>query len=152
MIAGDAKLERVKHIGPKAIILSGGPNSVHEGSSPTLPEGFFEYTDTSKIPVLGICYGMQLLAFALGGKVMASPTGGEFGRMAIKQQASSLLYKGEPTDTQEVWMSHGDDVVELPDGFTCAAKSMQGVTVAIEDSKRRLFGLQVGTIHDASQP
>lgn len=143
MISGDSDLERVKHIAPKAVILSGGPNSVHEGSSPSLPEGFFEYTDSSSIPVLGICYGMQLIAHSLGGKVTTSPSGGEFGRMAIKQEASSTLYADEPNETQQVWMSHGDDVTELPTGFVCAAKSMQGITVAVEDPKRRIFGLQV---------
>lgn len=142
MISGDSDLERVKHIAPKAIILSGGPNSVHEGTSPALPAGFFEYTDSSSIPVLGICYGMQLICHTLGGTVKTS-SGGEFGRMAIKQEALSVLYADEPSDTQQVWMSHGDNVEELPAGFMCAAKSLQDVTVAIEDPKRQIFGLQV---------
>ena len=148
MISGDTDLDRVKGISPKAIILSGGPNSVHEGTSPGLPAGFFDYTDSTSIPVLGICYGMQLIAHTLGGTVKTSPTGGEFGRMAIKQQASAVLYAEEPSDTQQVWMSHGDDVVELPSGFVCAAKSMQDITVAIEDPKRRIFGLQVLDKHN----
>lgn len=149
MISGDTDLERVKGISPKAIILSGGPNSVHEGTSPGLPAGFFEYTDSTSIPVLGVCYGMQLIAHILGGTVETSSTGGEFGRMAIKQEASAVLYAGEPSDTQQVWMSHGDNVVKLPSGFVCAAKSMQDVTVAIEDPKRRIFGLQVLYQHDS---
>jgi GMP synthase (glutamine-hydrolysing) len=143
MISGDNDLDRIKHVAPKAIILSGGPNSVHEGTSPSLPAGFFDYTDSASIPVLGICYGMQLIAHVLGGTVKPSATGGEFGRMAIKQEVSSVLYADEPSDTQQVWMSHGDNVEELPAGFSTAAKSLQDVTVAIEDPKRQIFGLQV---------
>lgn len=118
-------MDRVKHIDPKAIILSGGPNSVHEGTSPVLPAGFFEYTDSKELPVLGICYGMQLIAHTLGGKVEPSPSGGEFGRMSMKTEPQSTLFADEPSDTQTVWMSHGDDAVELPTGFVCAARSMQ---------------------------
>lgn len=125
MISGDTDLARIKHIDPKAIILSGGPNSVHEGTSPVLPAGFFEYTDSNKLPVLGICYGMQLIAHTLGGKVAPSPSGGEFGRMSMKTEPKSTLFADEPSDTQAVWMSHGDDAVQLPPGFTCAARSMQ---------------------------
>lgn len=125
MISGDTDLDRIKHISPKAIILSGGPNSVHEGTSPVLPAGFFEYTDSNSLPVLGICYGMQLIAHTLGGKVAPSPSGGEFGRMSMKTEPKSTLFSEEPSDTQTVWMSHGDDAVELPKGFVCAAKSMQ---------------------------
>lgn len=150
MISGDSDLQRVKHISPKAVILSGGPNSVHEGTSPGLPAGFFDYTDSASIPVLGICYGMQLIAHTLGGTVKTSPTGGEFGRMAIKQEASTVLYADEPSDTQQVWMSHGDDVVHLPSGFVCAAKSLQDVTVAIEDPKRHIFGLQVSSSYSCT--
>eukprot|EP00892_Ulva_mutabilis_P010497 jgi/Ulvmu1/781/UM010_0155.1 len=142
MISGDSDLERIKHIDPKAIILSGGPNSVHEGTSPLLPAGFFEYTDSQKLPVLGICYGMQLIAHTLGGKVAPSPSGGEFGSMSMKTDKASTLFAEEPSDTQTVWMSHGDDAVELPKGFSCAARSMQDIVVAIEDPARRLFGLQ----------
>ena len=61
--------DRIKAASPKAIILSGGPNSVHIEGAPRLPEGFFEYVDSQKIPVLGICYGMQLLVHELGGKI-----------------------------------------------------------------------------------
>lgn len=125
MISGDTDIERIKHIGPKAIILSGGPNSVHEGTSPVVPAGFFEYTDSNALPVLGICYGMQLIVHTLGGKVAPSPSGGEFGRMSMKTETKSTLFAEEPSDTQTVWMSHGDDAVELPKGFVCAAKSMQ---------------------------
>jgi GMP synthase (glutamine-hydrolysing) len=142
MISGDTDLARIQKICPKAIFLSGGPNSVHEGDSPTLPNGFFEYIDSNSIPVMGICYGMQLLVHCLGGKVEASPNGGEFGSMPIVIERGSTLFSTETSKEQVVWMSHGDDATALPPGFECVAKSKQGCQVAIEDSERKLFGVQ----------
>jgi GMP synthase (glutamine-hydrolysing) len=142
VISGDTDVERVTKVAPKAIFLSGGPNSVHEGGCPTLPDGFFEYTTAANIPVLGICYGMQLMTHLLGGKVEVAPDGGEFGSMPIIIESGSTLFAHETTFEQTVWMSHGDNATKLPTGFKCVAKSKQGATVAIEDTQRKLFGLQ----------
>lgn len=135
--------ERIKETNPKVIILSGGPNSVHVEGAPRLPEGFFEFCDEKNIPVLGICYGMQLLVHTLGGTVKSAEEGGEYGRMPINVVPESLFYSKEASgSSQLVWMSHGDEAVALPEGFQCIAKSDQGAIVAIEDPKRRFFGLQ----------
>ena len=123
------------------IILSGGPNSVHVEGAPTIPEGFFDHCQAHDIPVLGICYGMQLLVQRLGGSVEAAEKA-EYGRMPVHTVNDSLLFKGEPASSQQVWMSHGDEATKLPDGFACVGKSDAGAVVAIEDPKRKLFGLQ----------
>lgn len=134
--------DRIKENSPSAIILSGGPNSVHVEGAPRLPEGFFEYCTEQKIPVLGICYGMQLLVHLLGGEVKSADEGGEYGRMPINIMPDSLLYEGADGSSQLVWMSHGDEAVKLPDGFVCVAKSEQGAMVGIESPSRKIFGLQ----------
>jgi len=141
MIPGDADLERIRGIAPKAIVLSGGPNSVHEEGCPTVPEGFFDYVTAEGIPVLGICYGMQLMVQRLGGRVEASKNGGEFGRMPILIQPESVLF-GDDCEAQSVWMSHGDEAVELPEGWRCIALSESGARVAVECAATRMFGLQ----------
>ena len=123
------------------IILSGGPNSVHVEGAPTVPEGFFDHCQARSIPVLGICYGMQLLVQRLGGQVEAADKA-EYGRMPVHTVNDSLLFKGEPGTSQQVWMSHGDEATRLPEGFACVGKSDAGAVVAIEDPARKLFGLQ----------
>lgn len=124
------------------IVLSGGPNSVHEEGSPLLPPEFYDYCQSSGIPLLGICYGMQLLVHQLGGRVETVVDKGEYGRMPISVDGGSLLYAGEASERQSVWMSHGDSATQLPAGFHCVARSEQGAMVAIEDPDRRFFGLQ----------
>jgi GMP synthase (glutamine-hydrolysing) len=125
-------------VAPKVVILSGGPNSVHEPGSPSVPPGFFEYCGTHGVAVLGICYGMQLLVQQLGGTV-APAAKREYGRMPIATVAGALF--AESAD-QLVWMSHGDEAVSLPLGFACVAKSEQGAVVAVECPDRRVYGLQ----------
>lgn len=145
MFPGDASMERIQSVNPRVIILSGGPNSVHVEGSPRVPEGFFPYCEEKGIPVLGICYGMQLIVQMLGGKVEAGQVGGEYGRMPIVIQPGSTLYSyrnADAGDRSNVWMSHGDEAAVLPDGFSCVGRSEQGAVVAIEDPKRRIFGLQ----------
>lgn len=134
--------ERIKDACPKVIILSGGPNSVHVEGAPRLPEGFFAYCAEESIPVLGICYGMQLIVHSLGGTVHTAEAGGEYGRMPINTVAESILYAGETSPTQLVWMSHGDEAAVLPEGFSCVARSEQGAVVGIENPSRNIFGLQ----------
>jgi GMP synthase (glutamine-hydrolysing) len=134
--------ERIQETNPKVVILSGGPNSVHIEGAPRLPDGFFEYCSQRAIPILGICYGMQLLVHSLGGNVKTADAGGEYGRMPINVRADSTLYAGESAPSQLVWMSHGDEAVALPEGFSCVARSEQGAVVAIENPSRSIFGLQ----------
>ena len=123
------------------IILSGGPNSVHVEGAPSVPETFFDHCQTNSIPVLGICYGMQLIVQLMGGEVKPADKA-EYGRMPVHVVRDSVLYGEEMDKMQMVWMSHGDEATRLPDGFACVGKSDAGAVVAIEDPARKLFGLQ----------
>eukprot|EP00897_Mesotaenium_endlicherianum_P009280 jgi/Mesen1/8380/ME000468S07811 len=134
-------LEKIKEQKPTIIILSGGPNSVHEEGSPTLPEGFFEYIKASNISVLGICYGMQLLVQLLGGEVKKADAQ-EYGRMPVKVVKGCKLYGDHAKESQVVWMSHGDEAVKLPEGFDVVATSEQGTIVGIENPALGVYGLQ----------
>lgn len=142
-LSGDSEQSRIEAVQPTVIILSGGPNSVHESESPTLPKSFFEWTASKSIPVLGVCYGMQLIVQVLGGEVKQAAEQ-EYGRMAIKPVKGSQFY-GDGSDAGEeevVWMSHGDEAVRLPEGFKVVAKSSGGTIVGIEAPERHLYGLQ----------
>jgi anthranilate/para-aminobenzoate synthase component II len=132
-IAARAAQERVLEVAPSVVILSGGPNSVHEAGSPTVPPGFFEWAAAAKVPLLGICYGMQLLVQCLGGEV-APAEKREYGRMPIATQPSGLFADAA---SQMVWMSHGDEAKRLPDGFTCVAKSEQASASAAQSRRLR---------------
>ena len=123
------------------VILSGGPNSVHVEGAPTVPEGFFDHCAAQSIPVLGICYGMQLIVQRLGGEVESAEKA-EYGRMPVHTINDSVLYGEEMDATQQVWMSHGDEAKKLPDGFRCVGTSDAGAVVAIEHPERKIFGLQ----------
>ncbi len=117
-------------------ILSGGPASVTDQGAPRLDKGFF----SNGSPVLGICYGMQLLADLFGGRLVKS-TRREYGRANFKTMNSSLLFKGVSKDSQ-VWMSHGDSIESLPADFHLIGSTDSLKTAAIADEKRKLFGLQ----------
>lgn len=125
---------------PQGIILSGGPNSVYGAGAPTLPAAVLE----SGVPVLGICYGLQLLAHGLGGAV-ARGLEREYGAATVEtggwQSTSSPLFAGLPPALQ-VWMSHGDRVERLPDGFFAIAHSANSPLAAIAHATRPLYGLQ----------
>lgn len=143
----DISMDEIREIGPKVVILSGGPESVHVEDAPRLPDGFLDYVEKEGIAVMGICYGMQLLVHELEGEVVSS--NGEYGAMDItiggiqKQSVPSALYGYTSALSREkVWMSHGDEVKQLPAGFSVVATSDQGSIVGIEDAKRKLFGLQ----------
>jgi len=130
--------ERVKAFKPSALILSGGPSSVLEGNCPELN---MEYLEMG-IPVLGICYGMQLLAHNLGGRVVAS-TDREYGRAQFYAQNDSVLFdevkdKGDLT----VWMSHGDRVEALPEGFEPMGKSDSIEFAAMGNVEKKIYALQ----------
>jgi len=130
--------EKVLALQPKAFILSGGPNSVYQPDAPTLPD----YILASGLPVLGLCYGMHLMARALGGHVAPSSQR-EYGRTEVQFSRSRLSSGVQPlTSNFQVWMSHGDKVDQPPPGFTVTATSLNCPIAAMEDSKRRLFALQ----------
>ena len=124
---------------PKAVILSGGPASVLDAGSPRAPEAVF----TAGIPVLGICYGEQLLAIQLGGDV-ASGLDREFGRADLEIAEASPLFDGvwEIGARYPVWMSHGDRVSRLPEGFKRIGFSENAPVAAIADEARRFYGVQ----------
>ncbi|ARN83099.1 glutamine-hydrolyzing GMP synthase [Methylocystis bryophila] len=124
---------------PKAVILSGGPCSVTDEGSPRAPQAIFD----AGIPVLAICYGEQLLAEQLGGKVEAGHHR-EFGRADLEVVTPSPLFEGvwAVGGRHQVWMSHGDRVTRLPDGFAIIGKSENAPFAAIADEKRRFYGVQ----------
>ncbi|MER3445555.1 MAG: GMP synthase (glutamine-hydrolyzing) [Candidatus Dadabacteria bacterium] len=129
-------LERIEEMRPKAIILSGGPASVWDEGSPSLSPNIFSL----KIPILGICYGMQLTAYLLGGRVERS-TKREFGPAEIEVTDGSDIFLNIPQKTR-VWMSHGDKVLELPKGFVSIAKSENSPVASMKDTQSRIFGTQ----------
>jgi GMP synthase (glutamine-hydrolysing) len=123
----------------KGIILSGGPASVHEAASPSADPAIFR----RGVPVLGICYGEQTMCDVLGGKVEPSDHR-EFGRAFLDIQSASALFDGvwAKGERHQVWMSHGDRVVKIPEGFHAIATSEGAPYAAIADEKRRLYGVQ----------
>jgi GMP synthase (glutamine-hydrolysing) len=121
---------------PSAVILSGGPESVYaEGAPRADPALFF-----AGVPVLGICYGLQAMAVALGG-IVGHTQKGEFGRTEAHIEPVSELLRGL-SDRQTVWMSHGDAVVEAPEGFRRTAWTDGSQIAAFEDPLRHLYGVQ----------
>src|SRR5688500_194183 len=133
--AADAAFERLK---PRGIILSGGPSSVMWDDSPRAPQHFFD----AGVPILAICYGQQTMAHQLGGLVAPSENR-EFGRAFIDVVGESVLFDGlwSKGERHQVWMSHGDRVEKLPDGFKVVAQS-EGAPYAIAtDEDRRFFSL-----------
>jgi GMP synthase (glutamine-hydrolysing) len=122
---------------PKGIILSGGPASVHVDGAPSIDHAVFE-TD---VPVLGICYGAQLIAQQLGGEVRRTGSG-EYGRTSLALSGASSLLFGDLPAEQQVWMSHGDSIVAAPLGFAVTATSPGTPVAALEDRDRGVFGVQ----------
>jgi GMP synthase (glutamine-hydrolysing) len=121
---------------PAGIILSGGPASVYADDAVRIDPGILG----AGIPVLGICYGHQLLAQELGGEVTRTDRG-EYGRTALTAEPDSVLLDGQPAE-QSVWMSHRDAVTRAPDGFRVIASTADNPVAAIEDPQRGLFGVQ----------
>ncbi len=133
----DAPAEEVLALNPRAFILSGGPRSVYEPDAPSLPD----YVLASGRPVLGICYGMQLLTHALGGRV-APARRREYGPATLHVTGPDCpLFAGLPAALQ-VWMSHGDRIEAMPPGFRIVAQTDNSPIAAMEHPDRRLFGLQ----------
>jgi len=121
---------------PAAIILSGGPKSVYEVPAPSLDPAIYDLG----IPILGICYGAQLMALQLGGDV-ARTGAGEYGRTTLTRSGPSRLM-GEWASTTDCWMSHGDAIARAPEGFVVSASSPEASVAAMEDSARRLYAVQ----------
>ncbi|MFT5572465.1 MAG: GMP synthase (glutamine-hydrolyzing) [Cryomorphaceae bacterium] len=132
--AYDNDMATIGAFAPTGIILSGGPSTVTEQHTPRAPQGLFEMG----LPVLGICYGLQCMAEALGGQVSTSEKR-EFGHAQVELCADNALIKEV---SQDVWMSHGDKVTELPAGFSAIAKSGNAPLCAIADEKRKFYGVQ----------
>ncbi len=130
------KAEDLKAAAPKGIILSGGPASVYAPGAPKVDKAIFDLG----IPVLGICYGMQLLAHNLGGKVERSNRR-EYGPGKLKVESGLKLFRKLPT-TLDVWNSHGDKITKLPKGFRPLGKTENSPHAVIGDTKRDIYGLQ----------
>src|ERR1700742_3151710 len=128
--------EEVRKRNPKGLILSGGPASGYADGAPKLDPALLELG----IPVLGICYGMQLLALKLGGKVEGAEVG-EFGRSQLTVREHGTLFDGLPAE-QSCWMSHRDTVFEAPPGFTALASSTASPVAAFESAERGVYGIQ----------
>jgi GMP synthase (glutamine-hydrolysing) len=136
----DIDINKLKKIAPKGIILSGGPSSVYKEGSPQLSDDFYTYISEEKIPVLGICYGLHLLIHQLGGKIEAHDSK-EYGKTKLNIINSKILLdsleKGEV-----VWMSHGDQVKEMPDGFEILAETETCPIAAYGNTEKQIYGVQ----------
>ncbi len=143
--AWDMPAEEIQAFAPKGVILAGGPESVTEGNSPRAPQQVFELG----VPVLGICYGMQTMAEQLGGQVSTSDKR-EFGYAQVRLDSSpSRLLEGIEDHVAnhgglllDVWMSHGDKVTELPEGFTVIASTDSAPIAAMCHPQKKLYGVQ----------
>ena len=136
IVAHHLPLSQILAKEPSAIILSGGPASVYEADAPTIDPEIFN----SGVPIFGICYGFQLQAQSLGGVV--SKTGlSEFGRTALTRKGSSELLDATP-QSFNVWMSHGDSVTQVPEGFNVTASTAGAEIAAYENAQTRSAGVQ----------
>lgn len=137
----DISVERIKELAPKGIILSGGPSSVYESGAPKCDPALFQLD----IPILGICYGMQLISASFGGSVV-NVFHKEFGRAQLKvledcSPQSARLFDGFPLETQ-VWMSHGDQVKGIANDFIALASTSACPNAAVKHKTRPIYGLQ----------
>jgi GMP synthase (glutamine-hydrolysing) len=130
----DAPQEKIMAINPKGFILSGGPSSVYEPGAPYIQKFIIE----TGLPILGICYGMQALTDILGGKVDPS-TEREYGHAIVESLSSNALLPAEPF---QAWMSHGDRITKVPEGFVALAKSGNSPYAAMADPARKYYGIQ----------
>jgi GMP synthase (glutamine-hydrolysing) len=136
LLPHDAPEADVRRLNPRGIILSGGPASVYAAGAPQMPA----WLPSAGLPMLGICYGMQLQAHALGGRVVGMQQR-EFGPATISVERAGALFADLPAD-QPVWMSHGDHIEALPPGFLPMAQSAGAPFAAAGDPERRWYGIQ----------
>ena len=132
----DIDEEKIKLIKPKGIILSGGPDSVTNSYTPRVPQIAFDLN----IPILGICYGMQTLAEQLGGQVISSDQK-EFGYSELQVIEDCILFS-DLGKTLNVWMSHGDQVQDLPDNFDLVAATATAPIAAMQHTSKPIYALQ----------
>ncbi|MFX0548233.1 glutamine-hydrolyzing GMP synthase [Hathewaya histolytica] len=135
IVSNDITVEEIKAKNPKGIIFTGGPNSVYEEGAPRLDKGVFELG----VPILGICYGAQLMSYTLGGKV-STATVREYGKTDVELNSKSLIFNGL-TDKQ-CWMSHTDYISEVPEGFEIVGTTSECPVAAFENKERKLYGVQ----------
>jgi len=136
----DVSIGDLKKVDPKGIILSGGPSSVYEEDSPQLTKNFFSFIKEEKIPVLGICYGLHLIIHQLGGRIKPFKQK-EYGKTELDILKPKKLF--ESLDKREtVWMSHGDQVESMPDGFEVLARTITCPIAAYANERLNLFGVQ----------
>lgn len=136
----DVEPENLQKHNIRAMIFSGGPNSVYDKNAPKLSTKTMEYLEREKIPILGLCYGHQFLSQYYGGKI-AQGNQKEYGYTVIQISNTQNLFEGFSNENK-VWMSHGDKVVELPDDFKITASSENCEIAAFENLKQKIFGLQ----------
>jgi len=136
IVAHDAPLDEIRRRRPAGIVLSGGPASVYEAGAPSVDPALFELG----VPVLGICYGHQLMAQALGGEVAATGRR-EYGGTALHTERAGVLLQ-DLAEREQVWMSHGDAVILAPEGFVVTAVTDTIPVAAMEDPQRGMFAVQ----------
>lgn len=136
MLPYNTSLEKIKEFDPKGIIFSGGPASVYSEKAPKPDPEIYNLN----IPILGICYGMQIINHHLGGKVERTEKR-EYGKAEITVNQESALFKGLSKE-QVVWMSHGDCIIEAPESFKSVASTPQTPYAAFADEERKLYGVQ----------
>ncbi len=131
-------LEEIRALAPRAIVLSGGPASVYAEGAPSVDPGVFELG----VPVLGICYGLQLIAHLLGGKVERA-SAREYGHArVVVEKPEGIFHRFTKRETLDVWMSHGDRIVSLPPGFQTIGVSGNTPFCAVGNASRRIYGVQ----------
>lgn len=136
VLSYQTSVAQLRQLNPKGIVLSGGPSSVYDSRSPRCAPGIWDLG----IPILGVCYGMQLMVQQLGGEVERSSQG-EYGKASLAiDDPTDLLTNVESGTT--MWMSHGDSVTRLPEGFEILAHTANTTCAAIADHQRKLFGVQ----------
>jgi GMP synthase (glutamine-hydrolysing) len=133
----DLPVKTIRRLNPRGIILSGGPASVYESDAPAVSGELFQMG----APILGICYGMQLMTHQLGGRV-ALAAEREYGNAELSIDAACLFFSGLPADHVPVWMSHGDRIQQLPPGFKSVARTDNSPIAAMQDAAGQLYGIQ----------
>src|ERR1700679_173976 len=130
--------ESIRAMAPRAIILSGGPASVSAEGAPTVDPRIFEL----EVPVLGICYGLQLIAHLLGGKVEPAKEREYGAAKVVIEKPIGILHRFAQRETIEVWMSHGDRITSLPPGFQTIGISANTPFCAVGNEEKKIYGLQ----------